>query len=215
MDSSSSAVARLTSASSAQMPPWTSRRCSSERSTSHTITAGYATPGVPVPEHLEFDPRDPSPAHHFLEAVHVPCVIKPAAGTGAGSGVTTGLSTREHLDYSYSRCSRPAPIDRRPTARPSASRLPRPQPVPAAAGRSGQSRRSSARRQPLLRPKRFHWPRSAPWWGSGANGTAGPSTSRHLCSGTSTRLVRIDHHPSGTGSVSTHSSPSPGGDALP
>lgn len=64
--------------------------------------------GVPVPEHLEFNFRDPSLAIAFLEGADGPCVIKPAAGTGAGSGVTSGVRTREHLVRAALRASRNA-----------------------------------------------------------------------------------------------------------
>jgi D-aspartate ligase len=47
---------------------------------------------VSIPDHLEFDVRDPTPALEFLARAGGPCVVKPAAGTGGGSGTTAGLT---------------------------------------------------------------------------------------------------------------------------
>lgn len=50
--------------------------------------------GVPVPPHLEFDFRKPAPALRFLDDGWMPCVVKPARGTGGGAGITAGVRTR-------------------------------------------------------------------------------------------------------------------------
>jgi len=51
-----------------------------------------AAAGISIPDHLEFDVRDPAPALDFLARAGGPCVVKPAAGTGGGSGTTAGLT---------------------------------------------------------------------------------------------------------------------------
>ena len=48
--------------------------------------------GVPIPEHLELDPSQADVAIPFLNGG--PCVVKPAAGTGVGSGITSGIQVR-------------------------------------------------------------------------------------------------------------------------
>ena len=53
--------------------------------------------GLRVPEHLEFDVRDPAPAIEFLERAAGPCVVKPASGSGGGHGTTAGVETAEEL----------------------------------------------------------------------------------------------------------------------
>ena len=53
--------------------------------------------GVPTPDHLEFDVRDPAPALAFLARAGGPCVIKPAAGTGGGHGTTAGVRSPPEL----------------------------------------------------------------------------------------------------------------------
>jgi D-alanine-D-alanine ligase-like ATP-grasp enzyme len=49
-----------------------------------------AEAGLPVPEHVVFTPGDLRAAAAFLERGPIPCVVKPAAGTG-GDGVTGGV----------------------------------------------------------------------------------------------------------------------------
>jgi predicted ATP-grasp superfamily ATP-dependent carboligase len=56
-----------------------------------------ASAGVTVPGHAEFDVRDPSPALDFLARADGPCVVKPAAGTGGGSGTTAGVTQPSEL----------------------------------------------------------------------------------------------------------------------
>ncbi len=56
-----------------------------------------ARTGVSIPDHLEFNVRDPTPALEFLQAADGPCVVKPAAGTGGGSGTTAGLTRPAEL----------------------------------------------------------------------------------------------------------------------
>ena len=56
-----------------------------------------AAAGIAIPNHLEFDVRDPTPALEFLARAGGPCVVKPAAGTGGGSGTTAGLTRPAEL----------------------------------------------------------------------------------------------------------------------
>jgi cyanophycin synthetase len=53
--------------------------------------------GVPTPERIEWRVDDPAPALEFLQRAGGPCVVKPAAGTGGGHGVTPGIETAEEL----------------------------------------------------------------------------------------------------------------------
>ena len=53
--------------------------------------------GLPVTEHLSFRVRTLETAFDFLEHAEGPCVVKPAGGTGAGQGVTTGIVKRSQL----------------------------------------------------------------------------------------------------------------------
>ena len=53
--------------------------------------------GLPTPRHSEFSLKAMGPAVEFLGAGRVDCVVKPAAGTGGGRGVTTGVRSRTHL----------------------------------------------------------------------------------------------------------------------
>ena len=56
-----------------------------------------ADSGLPTPRHLPFNLKEISQAAAFLEQSPQPCVVKPAAGTGAGQGVTTGIRSRMQL----------------------------------------------------------------------------------------------------------------------
>lgn len=47
---------------------------------------------VTVPEYVEFRFGDQAPAREFLKRIGGPCVVKPAAGTGGGHGVTAGIA---------------------------------------------------------------------------------------------------------------------------
>jgi len=49
--------------------------------------------GLPTPGHLAFAVEDMSAAVEFLKTTDRACVIKPAAGTGGGMGVTTNIRT--------------------------------------------------------------------------------------------------------------------------
>jgi cyanophycin synthetase len=53
--------------------------------------------GVPVPRHLAFPYKQIGKALDFLRSTAADCVVKPAAGTGGGRGVTTGVRTPRHL----------------------------------------------------------------------------------------------------------------------
>ncbi|HEX4563872.1 MAG TPA: hypothetical protein VH115_05400, partial [Solirubrobacteraceae bacterium] len=52
-----------------------------------------ASEGLAIPEHVEFDVRDPAPALEFLRRAGGACVVKPAAGSGGGHGTTAGITT--------------------------------------------------------------------------------------------------------------------------
>jgi len=52
---------------------------------------------IGLPDHCTYTSSDASKALHFLETNGGPVVVKPAAGTGAGAGVTTGITTRAQL----------------------------------------------------------------------------------------------------------------------
>jgi len=49
--------------------------------------------GLSVPRHLSFSLKDLAPAKTFLRSMGRECVVKPAAGTGGGAGVSTGIRT--------------------------------------------------------------------------------------------------------------------------
>lgn len=52
---------------------------------------------IPVPTYEPFTLKSIARAETFLASAGGPCVVKPAAGTGGGRGVTTGLSLTSHL----------------------------------------------------------------------------------------------------------------------
>lgn len=56
-----------------------------------------ADAGVPVPRHVVVPAADLTSAHRFLAEVGGPCVVKPAAATSSGLGVTTGIWRRAQL----------------------------------------------------------------------------------------------------------------------
>ena len=53
--------------------------------------------GLPTPDYLQFSLKKMPAAIDFLK-LHGECVIKPAANTGAGEGVTTNVATRAQLN---------------------------------------------------------------------------------------------------------------------
>jgi D-alanine-D-alanine ligase-like ATP-grasp enzyme len=53
--------------------------------------------GVPVPAHLVCAAQDLEPALQFMTAIGGPCVVKPARGTAAGAGITTGVTKLPQL----------------------------------------------------------------------------------------------------------------------
>lgn len=55
-----------------------------------------ASRGLPVPDYLEFEASGLTAAAAFLERGPTPCVVKPVGDSG-GSGVTSGVRTREQL----------------------------------------------------------------------------------------------------------------------
>jgi cyanophycin synthetase len=66
----------------------------SDKVLTHKIVSGE---GVPVPRHLAFPFKRLDKAIDFLRSTASDCVVKPAAGTGGGRGVTTGVRTPRHL----------------------------------------------------------------------------------------------------------------------
>ena len=52
---------------------------------------------VPVPDHVEWDLADPSPALRFIEETGGACVVKAASGTGGGEGTTAGVDSPARL----------------------------------------------------------------------------------------------------------------------
>jgi D-aspartate ligase len=52
---------------------------------------------LPSSERLEWRVTEPAPALAFLAQARGPCVVKPAAGTGGGHGVTPGIETPAEL----------------------------------------------------------------------------------------------------------------------
>lgn len=61
---------------------------------------------IPVPDCQTFTLKTLSRARQFLLESEVPCVVKPAAGTGAGQGITTGIQTGEQLGWAVARAAR-------------------------------------------------------------------------------------------------------------
>lgn len=62
--------------------------------------------GIRVPEHVEFDLADLAPALDLLSSPGGSLVIKPAAATGAGWGVTAGIKTADELGRAAIRAAR-------------------------------------------------------------------------------------------------------------
>jgi D-alanine-D-alanine ligase-like ATP-grasp enzyme len=65
-----------------------------------------AAEGLPVPESLAFNCGDIRAAQEFLRQSDSGCVIKPAADTGAGDGVTCGVTAADELARACVRASR-------------------------------------------------------------------------------------------------------------
>lgn len=65
--------------------------------------------GVPVCDYVEVDRGDSASAEEFLEATGGPCVVKPAAGTGRGNGVTCGVGRPDQLARAMLRAARWGP----------------------------------------------------------------------------------------------------------
>lgn len=53
--------------------------------------------GLPLPSHCACARDDTATAWRFVDKQAGPCVVKPARGTGAGMGVTTGVATKSRL----------------------------------------------------------------------------------------------------------------------
>jgi D-alanine-D-alanine ligase-like ATP-grasp enzyme len=62
--------------------------------------------GIRIPAHCEFDFRDLQTAKSFLTRWNGPVVVKPSAGTGSGSGVTSGVMTWDDLVRARLRAAR-------------------------------------------------------------------------------------------------------------
>lgn len=58
-----------------------------------------ATAGIPVPRHIVTAANDPAAALLFLNSGPAPVVVKPAAGTAGGNGVSTHVTTAAHLRH--------------------------------------------------------------------------------------------------------------------
>jgi cyanophycin synthetase len=77
------------------------------RALDKSVTRGLlAAAGIPVPDAVEYAVTEVDAARAFLELVGGPCVVKPAAGTDAGSGVTSGVRTRGQLARATLRAAR-------------------------------------------------------------------------------------------------------------
>jgi glycosyltransferase involved in cell wall biosynthesis/D-alanine-D-alanine ligase-like ATP-grasp enzyme len=66
----------------------------SDKALTHRILSAQS---VPVPRHLPFSFANVAKAIDFLRSTPRDCVVKPAAGTGGGRGVTTGVRTPAQL----------------------------------------------------------------------------------------------------------------------
>jgi len=65
-----------------------------------------ADASLPVPPHAEFSAGEPAAAEAFLTREGGPCVVKPAAGGGAGWGVSTEVRKAADLRRAIARASR-------------------------------------------------------------------------------------------------------------
>jgi len=61
------------------------------------VQAALTEAGVPVAEYVDFSPANLEPGLAFLARANGPIVVKPAQGTGAGYGVTTGVRKQRDL----------------------------------------------------------------------------------------------------------------------
>ncbi len=61
--------------------------------------------GLPTPNHVTFTLREIGQAVAFLRNARRECVVKPADGTGAGRGVTTGITTTSQLAHAAASAS--------------------------------------------------------------------------------------------------------------
>jgi hypothetical protein len=68
-----------------------------------------AEAGISVPEHVVVDAMDVATAASFLEQGPVPCVVKPASGSG-GEGVTGSIHTASQLKRALLQASATSPI---------------------------------------------------------------------------------------------------------
>jgi D-alanine-D-alanine ligase-like ATP-grasp enzyme len=58
-----------------------------------------AAAGIPVPQHLVIAASEQAAALGFLNSAQAPVVVKPAAGTAGGNGVSTNIATAAHLRH--------------------------------------------------------------------------------------------------------------------
>jgi cyanophycin synthetase len=98
------AVARVTGQTVTLNDPRAAERAA-EKPLVYELLAGA---GVPVPEHHAFRLRDLAGARAFLARGPLPCVVKPARGSG-GDGVTGGIRTERDLRRAALSASRYAP----------------------------------------------------------------------------------------------------------
>ena len=70
------------------------QRRSLDKEMVHRLLAGAH---LPIPQHASFSTADLRPALAFLRSATGPCVVKPAAGTGGGAGVSGGVRTPPEL----------------------------------------------------------------------------------------------------------------------
>ncbi len=68
-----------------------------------------AAGGLPTPAGLEYDRRNFGRAVEFLEESNLPCVVKPARGTGGGAGIVCGVTNVRDLTRATLWASRTTP----------------------------------------------------------------------------------------------------------
>lgn len=64
-----------------------------------TTQSMLAAAGIPVPQHLAIAADDQAAALAFLNSGPSPIVVKPAAGTAGGNGISTNIATAAHLRH--------------------------------------------------------------------------------------------------------------------
>jgi cyanophycin synthetase len=64
----------------------------------HLVHGLLVDAGLPAPQHVHFDPADPSAAARFMQACGGRFVVKPGGGTAGGDGTTCGVRTKAELE---------------------------------------------------------------------------------------------------------------------